>query len=204
MCEIFLVQSALVAQGYDPGKPDGLMGPKTMLALIAWSAVSGPLWDGGPTRCVPCEHFTPFGQSVHRSLPANADRAWFPASAMSRLALCLLRLTLQGGSRQGAPRFGAGGDGPWGAQIEIAASTSRDEEARVARVVARAAVTDRKGAWALYRLAEIRGLVDLLLVGPVPPGRNSRPFMHLLVCADLFRRSEDLGLSPDPFPQHYS
>ena len=43
---VFFVQSALVAQGYDPGKPDGLMGPKTMLALIAWSAVSGPLWDG--------------------------------------------------------------------------------------------------------------------------------------------------------------
>ena len=44
---VFLVQSALVAQGYDPGKPDGLMGPQTMLALIAWSAVSGPLWNGG-------------------------------------------------------------------------------------------------------------------------------------------------------------
>ena len=43
---VFLVQSALVAQGHDPGKPDGLMGPKTMLALIAWSAVSGPSWDG--------------------------------------------------------------------------------------------------------------------------------------------------------------
>ena len=43
---VFLVQSALVAQGYDPGEPDGLMGPKTMLALIAWSAASGPQLNG--------------------------------------------------------------------------------------------------------------------------------------------------------------
>ena len=43
---IFLVQTALIVQGYDPGKPDGLMGPTTMLALVAWSAVSGPPWDG--------------------------------------------------------------------------------------------------------------------------------------------------------------
>ena len=43
---VFLVQSALIVQGHDPGKPDGLMGPKTMLALLAWSAASGPSWDG--------------------------------------------------------------------------------------------------------------------------------------------------------------
>ena len=43
---VFLVQSALIVQGHDPGKPDGLMGPKTMLALLAWSAASGPFWDG--------------------------------------------------------------------------------------------------------------------------------------------------------------
>ena len=42
---VFLVQSALIVQGHDPGKPDGLMGPKTMLALLAWSAASGPSWD---------------------------------------------------------------------------------------------------------------------------------------------------------------
>ena len=40
---IFLVQTALIVQGHDPGKPDGVMGPETMLALLAWSAVSGPL-----------------------------------------------------------------------------------------------------------------------------------------------------------------
>ena len=43
---IFLVQTALIVEGHDPGKPDGLMGPKTMLALLAWSAASGPFWDG--------------------------------------------------------------------------------------------------------------------------------------------------------------
>ena len=99
---------------------------------------------------------------------------------------------------------GAGGDGPWGAKIEIAVSTSRDGGAFVARVVARAAVTDRKGAWALYRLAEAQGLVDFVLAGAASPGRNRRAFMHLLVCADLSRRYKELGLSPDPFPQHYS
>ena len=35
---VFLMQSALAAQGYDPGKPDGLMGPNTMMALLAWHA----------------------------------------------------------------------------------------------------------------------------------------------------------------------
>lgn len=91
-----------------------------------------------------------------------------------------------------------------GAKIEIAVSTSRDGGAFVARVVARAAVTDRKGAWALYRLAEAQGLVDFVLAGAASPGRNRRAFMHLLVCADLSRRYKELGLSPDPFPQHYS
>ena len=43
---VFLMQSALIVQGHDPGKPDWLMGPNTMLALLAWSAASGPSWDG--------------------------------------------------------------------------------------------------------------------------------------------------------------
>ena len=90
-----------------------------------------------------------------------------------------------------------------GAQIEIAASNASDQEARVARVVARAAVTVRKGTWALYRLAETQGVVDLLLAGSASSGCNSRAFMHLLVCADLSRRYEDFGLPPDPFPQQY-
>ena len=43
---VFLVQTALLAQGYDPGRPDGIMGPKTMFAFIAWSAVKGPPMSG--------------------------------------------------------------------------------------------------------------------------------------------------------------
>ena len=42
---VFLVQTALIEQAQDPGKPDGLTGPKTMLALLAWSVANGP-WAG--------------------------------------------------------------------------------------------------------------------------------------------------------------
>ena len=90
-----------------------------------------------------------------------------------------------------------------GAQIEIAAQKSRDEGARTTRVVARAALTDRTRAWALYRLAEVQGLVDLLLAGSAAPDASPQEFLHLLVCTDLSRRSEDFGLSPDPFPKRY-
>ena len=38
---IFLAQSALVAQGHDLGKPDGIMGLNTMMALLRWHADSG-------------------------------------------------------------------------------------------------------------------------------------------------------------------
>ena len=44
---VFLAQLALVEQGYDPGRPDGKMGPNTMMALLRWHAQSGePLWIG--------------------------------------------------------------------------------------------------------------------------------------------------------------
>ncbi len=50
---VFLVQIALSEQGFDPGKPDGLMGPNTMTALLAWRGEKGeplvagskPSWD---------------------------------------------------------------------------------------------------------------------------------------------------------------
>lgn len=38
---VFLVQIALSTQGFDPGKPDGLMGPNTMMALLAWRSEKG-------------------------------------------------------------------------------------------------------------------------------------------------------------------
>ena len=44
---VFLAQLALLEQGYDPGRPDGMMGPNTMMALLRWHAQSGePLWIG--------------------------------------------------------------------------------------------------------------------------------------------------------------
>ena len=44
---VFLAQLALLEQGYDPGRPDGKMGPNTMMALLRWHAQSGePLWIG--------------------------------------------------------------------------------------------------------------------------------------------------------------
>ena len=33
---VFLIQSALAVQGLDAGKPDGMMGPNTMMALVKW------------------------------------------------------------------------------------------------------------------------------------------------------------------------
>ena len=47
---VFLIQSALVAEGHDPGPRDGLMGPATMLALLAWDAASGPPADRDDRR----------------------------------------------------------------------------------------------------------------------------------------------------------
>ena len=73
------------------------------------------------------------------------------------------------------------------------------EGARTARVVARAALSDRKRAWALYRLAEARGLVDLLLAGSAAPDGSPQEFLHLLLCADLSRRSEEFGCTPTRF-----
>ena len=89
------------------------------------------------------------------------------------------------------------------AQIQIAASDAGDERAPTARVLARACVPDRMGAWALYRVAEAQGVVDLLLAGATPPDGSPSEVLHRLVCADLSHRSQELGLSVDPFPGRY-
>ena len=83
------------------------------------------------------------------------------------------------------------------AQIEIAVETSRDDGAPTARVLARASLPDRFGAWAVYRLAGAQGLVDLFLAGSdaSPP-----EVLHLLVHADV---SPPLGLPVDPSPGRY-
>ena len=88
------------------------------------------------------------------------------------------------------------------AQIEIA-SASCDEPCCTAQVLARASLPDRRRGWALYRLAGAQGLVDLFLAGSDAPAGSLQEVLHLLLCVDLSRCSEDLGLSPDPFPQRY-
>ena len=70
-------------------------------------------------------------------------------------------------------------------------------------VLARAALTYRKRDWDLYRLAEVQGLVDLLLASSAACDGSESDVLHLRVCADLSRRSEDFGLSVDPFPARY-
>ena len=90
-----------------------------------------------------------------------------------------------------------------GARIELAATTEHDERARTARVIACAAPLDPAGAGAVYRLAEVQGLVDLLLAGPASPNGAQPEIMCWPVCADLSRRSAQYGLSVDPFPLHY-
>ena len=84
------------------------------------------------------------------------------------------------------------------AQIEIAWA-SWDAPSSTARVIARARVLDRWGAWALFRVAQVQGLVDVWLWGPEPADGSPADFLHLLVCADVWQRSEGLGLSVDPF-----
>lgn len=88
-------------------------------------------------------------------------------------------------------------------RIEIATATPRDEQVRTARVVARATPTNRRIAWGVYNLLEIQGLTDLLVVGPAEPDGSPSELVHLLVCADLTRRSEGYGLSVHHFPKYY-
>ena len=73
-------------------------------------------------------------------------------------------------------------------QIEIAWA-SWDAPSSTAGVIARARVPDRSGAWALFRVAQAQGVVDLFLAGPAScEGRAE--VLHLLVCADVSQRSE--------------
>ena len=56
------------------------------------------------------------------------------------------------------------------AQIEIAVSDADNEAVSCARVLARACVPERRGAWALFRVAQAQGVVDLALAGPTTAG----------------------------------
>ena len=86
-------------------------------------------------------------------------------------------------------------------EIEIAWA-SMDAPSSMARVIARARVPDRWGAWALFRVAQVQGVVDLFLAEPASCDGRAE-VLHLLLCVDLSRCSEDFGLSVDPFPGRY-
>ena len=101
------------------------------------------------------------------------------------------------------------------ARVEIAVSTARDEERRAARVIARTSPLREDGARKIYGALERQGLVDLLVfgpelpngslpvLGPLTPDGKYFAYLHLLLCADLTRRSVEHGLPTAPFPQQY-
>ena len=89
------------------------------------------------------------------------------------------------------------------AALEFAVATPRDEAVRTARVIARAALSNRRIAWNVYQLLEIQGLTDLLVVGPTAPDGSCSEVVHELVCADLTLRSQQYGLPLNHFPQRY-
>ena len=90
-----------------------------------------------------------------------------------------------------------------GARLEFAAATPRDNAARTARVVARAAPTNRRYARNVYSMLEIQGMIDLLVVGPAAPDGSRSELVHVLACADLTQKYTPYGLSVIDFPKHY-
>ena len=84
------------------------------------------------------------------------------------------------------------------AEVEIACAPC-DAPAPRARRLARGAVLDRWGAWALLRVAQAQGVVDVMLAGPKPADDTAAPYLHLLAGVDLSAPCEALGLSPGVF-----
>ena len=80
------------------------------------------------------------------------------------------------------------------ADAEVAiAWASWDERAPAARVLARGAVPDRWGSWAVFCVAQVQGLVDVLLAGPAPCDGSPAPYRHLPVFVDLSMACKGLG-----------
>lgn len=80
-------------------------------------------------------------------------------------------------------------DAPVGSSIDVVASMSPDEVAANARVIARAALTNPRGARALYRVAEVQGVGDLFLADSGAPAGAREPFLHLLASVAPSQRS---------------
>ena len=90
-----------------------------------------------------------------------------------------------------------------GPRLELAAAARADEETGTAWVLAWCPLRTARELRALYRCVEAQGLVDLFVFQREGLGRLSQRWMYFLVCADLARASEELGLSTDPFPRFY-
>ena len=88
-------------------------------------------------------------------------------------------------------------------RVEVAAATRIDEEVGTAWVIARSEPLASERSRALYNDIETQGLVDLFVFERDELDSPSPEYLHWLACTDLSRRSEELGLSTAPFPQHY-
>ena len=68
--------------------------------------------------------------------------------------------------------------------LEVGRASDRDAPAHTAQVIARAEVTDPWGSWALFRVAQIQGVIDLLLAGADAPVGVPSPYLHLIASVD--------------------
>ena len=68
--------------------------------------------------------------------------------------------------------------------LEVGVASDRDAPAHTAQVIARAEVTDHWGSWALFRVAQIQGVIDLLLAGADAPVGVPSPHLHLIASVD--------------------
>ena len=81
--------------------------------------------------------------------------------------------------------------------LEVGVASDRDAPAHTAQVIARAEVTDHWGSWALFRVAQIQGEIDLLLAGADAPVRAPSPYLHLMASVDPgapYRRTQSSSL----------
>ena len=147
-------------------------------------------------------HTSPLGGAVGLELAVIAlpsCRALLAGQVLTRNVFAELRGDVRIWTRWAEPEE----TGLEGARIEFAAATRLDVAARTARVIARAAPTNRRYVRGVYDILEVQGMIDLLVVGPAAPDGSRSEFVHVLVCADLTQRSTPYGLSVVHFPKHY-
>ena len=85
------------------------------------------------------------------------------------------------------------------ARIDIAWA-SWDAPSSTARVFAHPRVSGGWWAWALFRVAQVEGLVDVWLWGPEQADDSPADFLHFLAYADPSQSAENVGFSAELFP----